>query len=123
MNWLAYSVGILAAIVLFAVGVAALSGAAAAAYHWQAGAPYILGALAVAALAVLFAVRRRAAPRRETIAPDDVANHLLMAMLNGAALLALTAIHLSPAIAFYGVLALVAGAFAWVLWLTSGRFV
>jgi MYXO-CTERM domain-containing protein len=122
MNWLAYSVGTVLALGLMALGAAALGGVAAFAYRWQAGAPYIVGALALAAMAVLFAIRRRA-PKRPGEAPEDThAKHLLMMLLNGVGVLVLVALHVSHEAAFYGVLAMVAGAFAWVLYLTSGLF-
>jgi MYXO-CTERM domain-containing protein len=122
MNWLAYSVGTVLALLLMVIGAAALGGVAAFAYQWQAGAPYIVGALALAAIAVLFAIRRRApAPAGE--APEEThAKHLLMMLLNGVGVLVLVALHVSHDAAFYGVLMMVAGAFAWVLYLTSGLF-
>lgn len=122
MNWLAYSVGTVLALMLMALGAAALGGVAALAYQWQAGAPYIVGALALAAIAVLFAIRR-SAPKRSGEAPEEThAKHLLMMLLNGVGVLVLVALHVSHDAAFYGVLAMVAGAFAWVLYLTSGLF-
>ncbi len=122
MNWLAYSVGTVLALGLMALGAAALGGVAALAYQWQAGAPYIVGALALAAIAVLLAIRRRA-PKRPSDAPEEThAKHLLMMLLNGVGLLVLVALHVSHSAAFYGVLAMVASAFAWVLYLTSGLF-
>jgi hypothetical protein len=122
MNWLAYSVGTILALMLMALGVAALGGVAALAYQWQAGAPYIVVALALAAIAVLFAIRR-SAPKRSGEAPEEThAKHLLMMLLNGVGVLVLVALHVSHEVAFYGVLAMVAGAFAWVLYLTSGLF-
>lgn len=122
MNWLAYSVGTVLALGLMALGAAALGGVAAIAFQWQAGAPYIVGALALAAIAVLFAIRRRA-PKRPGDAPEEThAKHLLMMLLNGVGVLVLVALHVSPDVAFYGVLMMVAGAFAWVLYLTSGLF-
>ena len=122
MNWLAYSVGTVLALGLMALGAVALGGVATLAYQWQAGAPYIAGASALAAIAVLFAIRRRA-PKKSGDAPEEThAKHLLMMLLNGGGVLVLVALHVSYDVAFYGVLAMVASAFAWVLYLTSGMF-
>jgi hypothetical protein len=122
MNWLAYSVGTVLALALMAIGAAALGGVAAFAYQWQAGASYIVGALALAAIAVFLAIRRRAPAQDDTAPEETQAKHLLMMLLNGVGVLVLVALHVSHEAAFYGVLAMVAGAFVWVLYLTSGLF-